>query len=33
MNRIGTIVMGACAALMIGHVVHADRIELIQRPK
>jgi predicted enzyme related to lactoylglutathione lyase len=24
MNRIGTIVMGACAALMIGQIAHAD---------
>jgi predicted enzyme related to lactoylglutathione lyase len=24
MNRIGTIVMGACATLMIGHIAHAD---------
>jgi predicted enzyme related to lactoylglutathione lyase len=24
MNRTGTIVMGACAALMLGQVVHAD---------
>jgi len=24
MNRMGTIVMGACAALMIGHGAHAD---------
>jgi len=24
MNRIGTLVMGACAALMIGQIAHAD---------